>query len=65
MRLQAPAIVLERSETALAQVVLDAQECAHSEAERGEDCLPCLVWNDIRESARVRARSAARELPSG
>ncbi len=65
MLLQALAIVLERSETALAQVVLDAQECAHAEAERGEDCLPCLVWNDIRESARVRAQSVTRELPSG
>ncbi len=60
MLLQLLPIVLERGETALAQVVLDAQE--HAQAEIAEDSLPCLVWNDIRQSARVRAPSVTYEL---
>jgi len=54
-------VVTERSETVLAQIVLAAQERAEAEAEaeRDEDSLPCLVWNDIREAARVRATFSA------
>jgi hypothetical protein len=63
MILQPPSVVLERGETALAQVVLDAQERAQAEAEPDEDSLPCLVWNDIRES--VRGRALPKQLPSG
>ena len=64
MFIQPPTLVLERGETALAQVVLDAQERAQAEAERNDDSWPCLVWDDIRELARVRARPVIYELPS-
>jgi hypothetical protein len=55
MFLRPSMVVIERSETVLAQIVLAAQERAEAEVERDEDSLPCLVWNDIREAARVRA----------
>jgi len=56
MMFQPLVAVLERGETALAQVVLDARERAQAAVDCDGDSLPCLVWNDIRESARVRAR---------
>ena len=59
MFLRPSMVVTERSETVLAQIVLAAQERAEAEAERDEDSLPCLVWNDIREAARVRATFSA------
>jgi hypothetical protein len=52
MLLQMLPIVLERGETALAEVVLDAQD--HAQAETDEKSLPSLVWNDIRDSVQVR-----------
>ena len=61
MLLQVLPVVLERGETALAQVVLDAQELAQAEID--EASLPCLVWNDIRDSARVRSPVATSALP--
>ena len=59
MIFQPKSAALERGETALAQVALDAQERARDEAERDDDSIPCLVWNDIRESARVRVAPGA------
>ena len=64
MIIQPPVLVLERGETALAQVVLDARERAQAEGERNDDSCPCWVWDDIRESARVRTRPVIYELPS-
>jgi hypothetical protein len=61
MLLQVLPVVLERGETALAQVVLDAQELAQAEID--EDSLPCLVWNDIRDSARTRSAVATSAPP--
>jgi len=61
--LQPPALVLERGETALAEVVLDAQQRAQAEVERDEDSLLPLVWNDICKSARVRAAFNANVAP--
>jgi len=52
--LQPAMAVTELGETALAQIVLAAQKRVEAEAERDEDSLPCFVWNEIRESARVR-----------
>jgi len=64
-------VVIELSETALAQIVLAAQErlAAEAEAERDVDSLFCLVWNDIREAACMRAlpgiNACGRSFPQG
>ncbi len=49
-----PVVELERGETALAQMVLIAQDRAVTETDRkaNQPSPACLAWNDVRDSAK-------------
>jgi hypothetical protein len=56
-----PVVELERGETALAQMLLIAQDRAVAETDReaNQPSPTCLAWNDVRDSAKRRARRIA------
>jgi hypothetical protein len=53
-----PVVELERGETALAQMVLIAQDRAVAETDREakQPSPACLAWSDVRDSAKRRPR---------
>jgi len=56
-----PVVELERGETALAQMLLIAQDGAVAETDReaNQPSPTCLAWNDVCDSAKRRARRIA------
>jgi hypothetical protein len=56
-----PVVELERGDTALAQMLLIAQDGAVAETDReaNQPSPTCLAWNDVRDSAKRRARRIA------